>query len=159
MESIYIVLFIFFAVPAAFLEWSDNACFGLLSSSRGQQHKQEYLRFRNNYVVVFSLMMGEVSGFCFIGKPRAPVDRLFRGKPARFGGHAALHTLGHTTGQHTLTWQTGCMSCLLSQHAKPQSHSWGCCDTLLVFLVCCSWRLAAGAVCVSPLRILWLQRA
>lgn len=56
MDSIYILLFILFAVPAAFLEWSENACFGLLS--RGQQHKQEYLRFRNNYVVIFSLMMG-----------------------------------------------------------------------------------------------------
>jgi hypothetical protein len=67
MESIYIVLFILFAVPAAFLEWSDNACFGLLSSSRGQQHKQEYLRFRNNYVVVFSLMMGKWSDIVFVG--------------------------------------------------------------------------------------------
>jgi hypothetical protein len=56
MEAIYIFLFILFAIPAAFLEWSDNACFGLLA--RGQQHKPEYLRFRNNYVLIFSLMMG-----------------------------------------------------------------------------------------------------
>jgi len=59
MESIYLFLFIIFAIPAAFLEYSDNACFGLLSSGRGQQFKPEYLRFRNNYVVIFSLMMGE----------------------------------------------------------------------------------------------------
>lgn len=60
MESIYIALFVLFAIPAAFLEYADNACFGLLSSGRGQQHKQEYLRFRNNYVVIFSLMMGKL---------------------------------------------------------------------------------------------------
>lgn len=62
MEAVYIALFILFAVPAALLEYSDNACFGLLSGSRAgqQQHKQEYLRFRNNYVVIFSLMMGEL---------------------------------------------------------------------------------------------------
>lgn len=60
MESIYIALFILFAIPAAFLEYADNACFGLLAASRGgQQQKPEYLRFRNNYVVIFSLMMGE----------------------------------------------------------------------------------------------------
>jgi hypothetical protein len=59
MESIYITLFLIFAIPAAFLEYSENACFGLLQrGGKGQQQKQEYLRFRNNYVIIFSLMMG-----------------------------------------------------------------------------------------------------
>jgi hypothetical protein len=95
MESIYIVFFIFFAVPAAFLEWSDNACFGLLSSSRGQQHKQQYLRFRNNYVVVFSLMMGKCSEVVLVSKLRIPVDRLFPGKPVPFRGELPM---ARTTG-------------------------------------------------------------
>lgn len=60
MEAVYLILFTLFAVPAAFLEYSDNACFGLLR--RHEQHKPEYLRFRNNYVLIFSLMMGGCGG-------------------------------------------------------------------------------------------------
>jgi len=62
MELLYIILFITFAVPAAVLEFTDNACFGLAEprGSNGSTHRPEYLRFRNNYVIIFSLMMGEV---------------------------------------------------------------------------------------------------
>ena len=60
MELIYIVLFVLFAVPAAVLEYTENSCFGWADRRRGQQATdKEYLRFRNNYVIVFSLMMGE----------------------------------------------------------------------------------------------------
>lgn len=60
MELLYILLFILFAVPAAVLEYTENACFGLAERRRGQQAlNKDYLHFRNNYVIVFSLMMGE----------------------------------------------------------------------------------------------------
>ncbi len=60
MELVYIMLFIAFAVPAALLEYTENACFGLgdRSRRRGAPGQEGYLQFRNNYVLVFSLMMG-----------------------------------------------------------------------------------------------------
>eukprot|EP00775_Hariotina_reticulata_P009733 gene9733-9891_t len=58
MELLYLVLFFTFAIPAAVLEFTDNACFGLAEPrSNGSSYRPEYLRFRNNYVVIFSLMM------------------------------------------------------------------------------------------------------
>jgi hypothetical protein len=62
MEPIYIGLFILFAVPAAVLEYTENACFGLWErkTAAAPGHSGGYLRFRNNYVLIFSLMMGEM---------------------------------------------------------------------------------------------------
>eukprot|EP00878_Enallax_costatus_P027571 GHUV01029702.1.p1 GENE.GHUV01029702.1~~GHUV01029702.1.p1 ORF type:complete len:268 (+),score=38.84 GHUV01029702.1:1126-1929(+) len=58
MELIYIALFALFAIPAAVLEYTENSCFGWADRRRGQQAvDKEYLRFRDNYVIVFSLMM------------------------------------------------------------------------------------------------------
>lgn len=60
MELIYVILFIIFAVPALLLEYTENACFGLAARRRGPQAlDREYIHFRNNYVIVFSLMMGK----------------------------------------------------------------------------------------------------
>ncbi|WIA21261.1 hypothetical protein OEZ85_000496 [Tetradesmus obliquus] len=59
MELIYIVAFVLFAVPAAVLEYTENACFGLWERKTAAAHAQNggYLQFRNNYVLIFSLMM------------------------------------------------------------------------------------------------------
>lgn len=64
MELIYIVTFVLFAVPAAVLEYTENACFGLWERKTAAAHAQNggYLQFRNNYVLIFSLMMGEMRG-------------------------------------------------------------------------------------------------
>ncbi len=62
MDSFYLLLFVAFAIPAAVLEYTQNGCFGQLSELPHMQQgaaKAQYLRFRNNYVLVFSLMMGE----------------------------------------------------------------------------------------------------
>lgn len=62
MPLIYIVLFVVFSIAAAVLEGTGTSCFGLADNRRGQQAvDKEYLKFRNNYVIVFSLMMGELS--------------------------------------------------------------------------------------------------
>jgi hypothetical protein len=73
MQAVYLLLFGLFAGLAGLLEYSDAGWLGLglrsagggQRSSGGTQHqgpgaslKPEYLRFRNNYVTVFSLMMG-----------------------------------------------------------------------------------------------------
>jgi hypothetical protein len=62
MEPIYIALFVVFAVPAAVLEYTENACFGLWErkTAAAQGHSGAYLHFRNNYVLIFSLMMGKM---------------------------------------------------------------------------------------------------
>eukprot|EP00882_Tetradesmus_deserticola_P023802 GHRQ01025931.1.p1 GENE.GHRQ01025931.1~~GHRQ01025931.1.p1 ORF type:complete len:103 (-),score=36.91 GHRQ01025931.1:493-801(-) len=62
MDVVYIALFVLFAVPAAVLEYTENACFGLWErkSAAAQGHSGGYLHFRNNYVLIFSLMMGEM---------------------------------------------------------------------------------------------------
>eukprot|EP00879_Flechtneria_rotunda_P009099 GHRR01009526.1.p1 GENE.GHRR01009526.1~~GHRR01009526.1.p1 ORF type:complete len:435 (+),score=73.51 GHRR01009526.1:122-1426(+) len=56
MELFYVWLLFAFAFPAAALQFSENACLDLVVR-RSQPHKAEYLRFRTNYVLVFSLMM------------------------------------------------------------------------------------------------------
>lgn len=62
MDLMYIVLFVMFAVPAAVLEYTENACFGLWErkTAAAQGLSGGYLHFRNNYVLIFSLMMGEM---------------------------------------------------------------------------------------------------
>jgi hypothetical protein len=62
MELIYVLLFILFAVPAAVLAYTENACFGLWERKTAAAHAQSggYLHFRNNYVLIFSLMMGKL---------------------------------------------------------------------------------------------------
>lgn len=58
MEAFYIATFIAFAIPAAVLEFAEK---GWTNTRNEPQppNKTEYIRFRNNYVLVFSLMMGE----------------------------------------------------------------------------------------------------
>ena len=53
MEMFYLVVFGVSAAAAAALQWSKAA-----EKSEGNANK-EFLRFRNNYVLVYGLMMGE----------------------------------------------------------------------------------------------------
>ena len=62
IAAFYWVTFVAFAVPAALLELGHGS--GLFSGSKGAlggaggRHGREYVKFRNNYLVVFALMMG-----------------------------------------------------------------------------------------------------
>lgn len=57
--SFYSLLFAAFCVPAAVLEWSRNRSGGGGDGIGGDGSSREYIRFRNNFVLVNSLMMGE----------------------------------------------------------------------------------------------------
>jgi hypothetical protein len=61
IASFYWLTFAAFAAPAAYLEFDHGS--GLFGSGKGASVRadragQDYVRFRNNYLIVFALMMG-----------------------------------------------------------------------------------------------------
>jgi hypothetical protein len=123
MELIYILLFVTFAVPAAVLEYTENACFGLWERKTAAAHAQSagYLHFRNNYVLIFSLMMGEVQYNLVIQLCTA--QRAEMGKstlPAATAAAAVAH-MGHVSALSIHSHQEsvqGCKAWCLVKRAK-----------------------------------------
>lgn len=164
MELIYIFIFTMFAIPAAVLEYTENSCFGILDAysnfkrGRGEANQQhvEYLQFRNNYVIIFSLMMG-------------------KHQPAATGTAAATVMAMNLAPCQCAQLRTGlsrmnnrrssaCTPCLgeFFQHQAlllGSMHTTRCPCTCCAFLAACSWGLVAGPIRVPFVRVLWLQRA
>jgi hypothetical protein len=69
MEPVYLVVFAVLAGVAAFLELSKSKIASVESTSK------EFIKFRSNYVLVYSLMMGEFVKMTWQHVYHYPLDR------------------------------------------------------------------------------------
>ena len=62
MDAFYVGLFVLQAVLAGYLELRNRS----RNDSKHTEAPKDFLSFRNNYLVVYSLMMGTSSSECFL---------------------------------------------------------------------------------------------